>query len=155
MHPPLPVVVTVSVTVPAAISALPGVYIAFGSEKEGEKLPSPDVVQFTPPAMVNEAPSVTRLLFAQTVWSTPALAVGASVNVTIIWSLTAGQAPLFVEVNVSVTEPAAVSALLGVYVALGVLTLGENVPLPVLVQVPLPVLEEAPSRTAALFAQTV
>jgi len=65
------------------------------------------------------------------------------------------QPPLFVLVSVSVTEPAAVSAALGLYVALSVFALGEKVPLPLLVHVPLPVLDEPLSAAAALFAHTV
>jgi len=154
-HCPFPVVVTVSVTVPAVRSVLPGVYVAFGSEADGEKLPSPELVQLTPPATLNVALSATGLLFTQTLWSGPALIVGALVIVTVIWSPTDEQTPLFVEVKVSVTDPAAVSEPLGEYVAFGSPVFGANTPLPLLVHIPLPLLEEAPSCTAALFAQAV
>jgi hypothetical protein len=58
-------------------------------------------------------------------------------------------------VNVNVIVPAAVSALLGVYVGFRILEAGENVPLPLVVQFPAPVVEVAESVTAPLLAHTV
>jgi hypothetical protein len=59
-----------------------------------------------------------------------------------------------VEVKVSVTVPAAVSAALGEYDAFKVDADGEKVPLPLVVHTPVPVLEVAESKTEALFAHT-
>lgn len=79
----------------------------------GEKLPLPEVVQTTPAATVNTAFRFTFALFPQTVTSGPALTVGAGVIVITIWSVAGGHPPLLVEVSVSVTVPAAMSAGLG------------------------------------------
>ena len=55
--------------------------------------------------------------------------------------ITARQFPFAVEVSVIVTDPAARSAALGMYVALSVVLFGLNVPLPLVLHTPLPVLE--------------
>lgn len=122
---------------------------------EGEKNPSPDVVQL--PVVV--APPITAPLtvafglFAQENRSGPAFTNGASVMVIVIEEAI-GIQPC-VEVNVSVTEPAAVSAEDGVYVGVRFVTEGEKVPDPEVVQKPVPVELVAPTSTMALFAQTV
>jgi hypothetical protein len=64
--------------------------------------------------MLTDPFSVATALLEQMDWSGPALAIGASVIVITNWSVTAMQPPLLVDVKVSVTEPAAVSAALGV-----------------------------------------
>jgi hypothetical protein len=82
--------------------------------------------------------------------------VGASVIVITIASLTCAHAPLLVEVSVSVTLPAAVSAALGVYVAFSVVLLGVNVPDPEESHCPVvvPPLTLPANVTAALLPQT-
>ena len=67
---------------------------------------------------------------AHLVWSTPASTVGALVNVMVIWSDTAIQVPFPVVVNVRVTNPAASSPAVGVYVAPKVVLFGVNTPVP-------------------------
>lgn len=140
---------------PAVISVALGVYVAFGALADGANVPVPVLDQLMPLATANVPFSETTGLLAQTVASNPASTVGASVMVTIIWSFIDAHAPLFDEVNVNVTVPAAVSAALGVYVAFSVVAEGANAPLPVVVQMPLPVEEDPFSVTTALFAQTV
>ena len=80
----------------------------------GSKEPVPLVVQSPPVAIRTEPLRVTALTSAQTVWSLPALALGTSVKVINRSSETALQTPLPIEVSVSVTEPASVSAEEGV-----------------------------------------
>ena len=75
--------------------------------------------------------------------------------VTTTWLEAAAQPPLLVEVRVSVTVPAVVSALLGTYIAPKVLAFGENVPVPLVVHIPEPVLEVPLNETESLLAQTV
>ena len=52
---PFPVVVAVSVTVPAAISAADGMYLEFSDTLSGAKDPVPELVQLTPVATVMAA----------------------------------------------------------------------------------------------------
>ena len=52
--------------------------------------------------------------------------------VMVIWSFTARQLPLPVEVNVKVTVPAVMSAALKVYVPVRVVLFGLKVPIPLL-----------------------
>ncbi len=114
IHSPLPVVVSIIFTLPAAVSAALGVYVPFMSVMS-EKLPVPLLVDQLPPvATVNDPFSVTTALLAHTVWFTPAFAVGAGVIVTVIWSVTAKQPPFPVEVIVSAMLPAVLSAEVGV-----------------------------------------
>ena len=68
--------------------------------------------------------------------SIPAFAEGPCTTLICVTSETARQFPLLVEVRVSVTTPAVLSAGLRVYVALSVELLGKNVPLPDVVQMP-------------------
>ena len=79
----------------------------------GEKVPLPDEDQEPPVAIVTLPFSKTFALFAQTVWSEPALAVGDAVMVTPMASETAVQVPLPVVARVRVTVPAVLSAALG------------------------------------------
>src|ERR1041385_7970055 len=70
-------VVSVSVTVPAAISAALGVYTAFKVEASGLNEPAPPLhVPAGAPPPTTPA-SVTCGLVEQTIWSTPAFAVAA------------------------------------------------------------------------------
>lgn len=95
------------------VSAALGVYDAFRSVVEGVKTPVPVVDHCPPVAMVTDPLSVNTALLEQTPTSGPAFTTGASVMVIINWSVTARHPPLLVEVSVSVTLPAAVSAALG------------------------------------------
>ncbi len=79
----------------------------------GEKEPVPDEVQL--PLPVDDVPDkATFALFAHTVRSVPALTVGTGVIVIRTLSVTAKQFPFPVEVSVSVTDPALISAADGV-----------------------------------------
>src|SRR5436190_7413181 len=120
----------------------------------GSKLPAPPL--HTPPvATVKEPASATAALFAQTVRSAPALAVGAGVMVKVTWSLTALQLPLPVVVMVRVTVPAVRSARLGVYTAFTVALFALYVPDPPLHAMPVAPVNEPSRVIALLFAQTV
>ena len=110
---PLPMVVSVRVSVPAAISAAVGVYTAFSEAMLGAKVPAPPL-HWPPPAPVTEPPSCTTALLEQTAIGAPASATGAGRMVMVIWSVTGRQSPFWVEVRVSVTVPRAISAGLGV-----------------------------------------
>ena len=68
------------------------------------------MTQLPPVAFVTIPFNVIPETSLQTVWLTPALAVGISVNVIITLSINALQTPFPVVVKVSVTLPAAVSA---------------------------------------------
>ena len=109
---PLPVELATMVTVPELMSLAPGVYVVVVALAE-PNVPSPSVDQLRPVETVTCPFRVTTLLFEQTVWSAPAFTEGASVMVSTIESLAARQPPLLVEVSISVTVPAAVSAALG------------------------------------------
>jgi len=106
-------VVKVSVTVPAVISAALGVYVAFKKLAFGEKLPPPplhDPLVALPPTI----PFKLTVPPAQIVWVLPALAVATWSTVIITVEVTAGQGPAgSLVVSVSVTVPL---AILGVYV---------------------------------------
>ena len=119
----------------------------------GSKVPLPPL--HTPPvATVNEPARVTAALFAQTVRSAPAFAVGVGVMMKVTASLTALQFPFPVVVKVSVTVPAVRSAALGVYTALIVVLFGLYVPAPLLQETPVDPVNEPFKRIALLFAQT-
>ena len=79
-----------------------------------ENVPVPDEVQVPPVATVTTPASVTTELLAQTDWSAPAFTVGAGVIVMVMLADTTPQFPFPVVVNVSVLEPAAISAADGV-----------------------------------------
>src|SRR6516165_10812011 len=93
----------------------------------------------------------------QTVRSAPALTEAAGAMVIFIWSLAWPQGPLTASlVSVSVTEPAAISAAVGVYVAFMAVALGLNVPAPPLhepVEAPPPITPA--SCTCGALAHTV
>ncbi len=114
MQPPFPpVVVNLKVTVPAAVSAALGVYVA-AINVALLNVPLPVVVHIPPPALVVAPERVTTALLAQTVWFASASAVGASVKVITMSSKSAGQIPVPVVVNLNVTKPVVVSVVLGV-----------------------------------------
>ena len=128
-------VVNVNVTEPAAISAADGVYTAFIADAL-LNVPVPLVVQVADAAPPPIIPLNVRVLVEQIVSSIPALTVTAGFMVNNKASFTAAQGPdgSFV-VNVNVTEPAEISAALGVYTAFIADAL-LNVPVPLVVQVP-------------------
>jgi hypothetical protein len=107
-------VVRVNVTLPADISAAEGVYIA-PNRATLLNVPVPDVDQVEEVALPPITPAKVNVLPEQIVAFEPADAVAAWLMVKIIASLTAPQGPAgsFV-VRVNVTEPAAISAALGV-----------------------------------------
>src|SRR3990172_1956978 len=108
-----------------------------------------------PVATVKEPDRETTGLLAQTVSSGPAFAMGPSVMVSKKLSCSATQIPLPVDVNVSTTEPARVSALLAVYVAVSTDESGENVPVPLVAQKPPVATDTVPDRVImGLFEQT-
>src|SRR5262245_15998607 len=154
--PPEAELMSVSVTCPAAISAALGVYIAFSAERPGLNVPVPpfqvpvDTVPETLPL------SATCGLVEHTAWSGPAFTTVLGSMVITIWSLTAGHGPLgSLVVSVRVTLPAAISAAVGVYVALRAVGLGLNVPAPPLqvpIDAPPPMLPA--SCTCGLLAHT-
>src|ERR1041385_5891033 len=137
-------VVSVSITLPAARSVGDGAYVAFSAD--GPRLNGPP----TPPLQVPPAARPPTLpaswigeLVAHTSWSGPASTVaGASMN-TSIRSLTCGQGPVPAALRSgSPTLPDAISAAVGVYVALRADAPGLNEPAP-----PLHVPPEAPPLT--------
>src|ERR1051326_5236147 len=152
---PLPVELRMSVTVPATVSAALGIYVALSVVLFGTNVPVP-VVLHAPPVATVTVPFRFTPDPAQIVWSGPAFTVGAGVYVIVMVSLVAMHA--LAAVRISITLPFAVSEALGVYVALSVESLGENVPVPLVVvqmPVPFPPVIVPPSTTTALFAQTV
>ena len=73
--------VSVSVTVPAAVSPAEGLYVAFSVVAFGAKLPVPEDDQAPPVAPTPTVPPrAAVLLAAQIVWLAPALAVAGRVN---------------------------------------------------------------------------
>src|SRR5688572_22158803 len=120
----------------------------------GSKVPAPPL-QIPPVAMVKEPFRLAAPLLAQSVWSLPALAVGAAVIVKVTSSLTALQVPLPTVVSVRVTVPAVRSAALGVYTAFRVALFGAYVPVPPLHTAPVAPIWLPARVIAELFAQTV
>src|SRR5690606_9174939 len=150
----LPVVVRVRINEPLEISVEVGVYVAFILPALGLKVPLRPL-HTAPVATVKLPARVAVALFAQRLWSGPAFTVGAGVMVYVTWSLTALQRPLPALVSVRVTVPAARSAALGVYAALGAVLLGLYVPLPPLQIAPVAPLTVPLKVMAALLAHTV
>ena len=77
----------------------------------GTNPPAPEVVQLVvvaPPPIVPLKLSVG--LFEQIFWLVPAFIIASFLIVTATVLLTAGQAPLLVELIVKITEPAVISA---------------------------------------------
>ena len=107
-------VVRVSVTVPAVLSAAEGLYTALRVLAFGAYVPvPPDQAALTaePPML----PARVAEARAHIDWSGPALTVAAGNIVTVIASLAAGQGPAgSLVVSVRVTAPAVISAALGV-----------------------------------------
>ncbi len=118
VHDPYPVDVNVNVTLPAAISAPLGVYVAVVSEVGLANVPVPLVVQAVLAAFVALDPAViaTAPEFEHVLIAVPATAVGEAVVIVFV-EVTVAQLPLPVAVKVNVLLPAVISAALGAYVA--------------------------------------
>jgi len=130
LHAPEPVAVKVKVTFPAEISAALAVYVGdrvFAFTKE----PVPLEVHNMLDVLETDAPDAVKLSLEQIVEFPPALAVGIGLIVNVFVSVTvlAIHKPIPVPVNVNVTDPAVLSAALGVYVGVKVVPLA-NVPVP-------------------------
>ena len=113
-HGPLPLACKVKVTLPLVISVEPGVYVGF-NVLVLLKVPLPLVVQSKLASLDAVAP--LRLIapeFEQVVWLAPAKAEGAVVKVKVLEEDAATQGDVAATVIVSVTLPAAKSALLGI-----------------------------------------
>src|SRR6185437_2791931 len=131
------VAVSISVTVFAVVSPELALYVAFNTESLGVKVPLPVVVHTPVPEPPVILPfNTTFALLAQAVVSFPASTVGMGVIVTVTVSEDGLHVPLCVDVSISFTTLAAVSALLRLYVAFNAESLGLNVPLPRVVQIP-------------------
>jgi hypothetical protein len=154
-----PVVLSVSVTVPAVISAADGLYVAFSVVAFGAKLPVPEDDQVPPVAPSPTVPPRAAVaLPEQIVWLPPVLAVAAKRMVTVTCAVATAQAATWpVEVSVSVTVPAAISAADGLYVAPSVVAFGANAPVPEDVQRPpvAPPPTVPPKPAVALLEQIV
>ena len=81
---PFPVVVRVSTTLCAVVSALLGVYTGLVTNALGENAPLPAVLHCMPEATV-KLPLRVAVPSAQMVWLTPALTVGAGVMSIVIF----------------------------------------------------------------------
>ena len=101
-----------SCTLPAVVSAALAEYVV-ARDVVIENVPVPNVDQIPLPVEEDPLSDATGLL-RQISWFAPAFALGASVMVTIMESLTARQVPFPVVVRYIFTLPAAVSAALGV-----------------------------------------
>jgi len=138
-HGLVPVAVNVNVLDPAAMSAVLGVYCSLSEVAgEGEKVPVPDAVVHRyvagPPLFMPVRVMVPT--FSQTVWSAKFARTGFFWKYTTILSAEVLHEPeVPVAVKVNVLDPAAMSAVLGVYCSLSeVAGEGEKVPVPDVVQ---------------------
>jgi len=137
-HPAF-IAVSVTITLPAEISAALGVYVQVVNELGLVKVPDPLEVQVTlvwfvalEPAVMLRAPTLE-----QEVRFDPATAVIGRLIVIVLVAVTLPQGAFPKAVNVKVLLPAAISAALGVYVQ-SVNEFGlVNVPVPLDVQVTL------------------
>jgi hypothetical protein len=112
LQPPLFAVVSVRVTTPASISAWLGMYVVTSEFGLGAKVPVPLDVQI--PALVVETPfRFIVALFAHTTWSLPAFTASVLTYTSCMVAVTGLHPPLLVDVSVSVTLPAVVSAVDG------------------------------------------
>ena len=119
----------------------------------GEKVPVPELDHCPPVAIVTEPPRATVALFAQTLMSLPAFAVGPGVMLIVICEVIGKHVPLLPEVTVSTTVPVEISEALGTYVP--VKAFGKNTPEPLVVHVPIPVVQVPVKATVGLLEQTV
>jgi hypothetical protein len=115
-------VVSVSVTLPAARSAALGVYVALSADAPGANAPPDPPLHVALVAAPPIAPaSWIGVDTAQVIWSGPAFTVAAGLMTMTMRSVTCWHGPpVAALVSVSVTLPVAISAALGVYVALSV-----------------------------------
>ncbi len=118
----------------------------------GLNVPVPELDHEPPVAIVTLPVKATVALLAQTLISLPAFAVGPGVIVTTIVFVTGLHPPLLVEVKVSVTVPAEISAALGMYTPF--IVFGEKLPLPLEVHVPVVVVEKPFKLIFGLFEHT-
>ena len=128
---PLLVDVNVSITLPAVTSPALHWYVALSVVLFGTNVPVPVVVQI--PVLVG--PEILPLnptfrLLTHVTWSLPAFTDGAARIVMVILSVTGKQFPMPVDVIVSVTVPAEISAAVGVYTAFIAVVDGAYVPFP-------------------------
>lgn len=79
----------------------------------GVKVPVPEADHVAPADMLNDPARLIVPLFAHTVWSVPASAVGAGEIFIVVVFNTELHPPLLVVVKVRVTTPAEISALPG------------------------------------------
>ena len=120
---------------PALISDGVGVYTAFKVCLLGLKLPLPPTHSAL--LLVALPASCTAELLEHIVWSTPAFTTGAAPIVNNTLSETELQIPLFVEVNVKLTVPFAISVAVGEYIPVNASLAGLIEPKPLL-QIPVP-----------------
>ena len=115
-HGAFPVAVSVSVTLPAVMSAALGVYVAVVRDVALARVPLPLEVHVTPVLFVALAPVVifTAPELEQVITAVPATAVGAVTIVRVFVEVTSLHGELPVAVKVSVTLPAVISDALGV-----------------------------------------
>ena len=116
VHPAFAMAVNVNVLLPAVISAELGVYVAVISEVAFVKVPVPLDVHVIPAWLLALEPVVifTAPVLEQVGISIPAIAVGGCDIVNVLVDVAAVQVPLGFAVNVSITLPAVISAVLGV-----------------------------------------
>jgi hypothetical protein len=131
-HGELAIAVNVSVTVPAAISAGLGSYVASVNELASVNVPVPLDVQVTLASLLALEPDVilTAPELAQVLKAEPAVAVGAAVMLIVFVEVTLAQPALPIAVSTSVLLPAVLSAALGLYVAVVNEVEFANVPVP-------------------------
>src|ERR1700749_570890 len=97
---------------------------------EGVNVPLPSV-DHTPPLPALTRPlSCTASVCTHTDWLDPATEAGCLLKDILRLSDTTEQLSLLVEVRISSTEPAVVSAALGTYLAFSTFNDGENIPVP-------------------------
>jgi hypothetical protein len=128
--------VSFKITEPLFISAALGEYPAFNCVAEGLNVPVPEVVHMPPPAITIEPANCTLLTCEQTSWSGPAFTAGSGPNLTVRLELTTLQLFWLVDVRVSTTAAAALSAAEGRYCAFKEVLFGEKVPVPAVVHIP-------------------
>jgi hypothetical protein len=111
-HGGLPVAVSVSVTLPAAISAALGLYVAVVNEVGFVKVPVPLEVQVTPVLLVALEPPVILIApeLAHVDKFGPATAVGAAVTLIVLVDVAAVQPAGASVVKVNVTVPLKLAA---------------------------------------------
>jgi len=148
--------INLRVTEPATVSVLLGWYVVDKLVLDGLNVPVPELDQIPVP-VVDVPVRLTFGLFPQTVILFPAVTVTLEMNVITMVSVTGLQFPLPVDVSTSVTLPAVVSALLGLYEPVNEVLDGVNVPVPELDHCPVEVgPETAPaSEIEGLVAQIV